>query len=451
MAKTKTTYVCQECGVSSPKWIGQCQSCGKWNTYVEEVVVKTKTGIRKKEVVSKPVKINDIVSETTPRIDLRSIELNRVLGGGMVKGSLVLLGGEPGIGKSTLILQLSLRLKGRRILYVSGEESIQQIKLRGERIGIKNEECILLAETQLENIIIHVDDIKPEFVVIDSIQTISTERIESSPGSVSQIRECTTEILRYAKQHNIPFILIGHINKEGNLAGPKILEHIVDTVLQFEGDQNHYYRILRSIKNRFGSTSEIGIFEMQSTGLREVNNASELLISQSKENYSGTAVAATIEGNRPILIEAQALVSTAAYGTPQRSVTGFDLRRLNMLLAVLEKRARFKLSNKDVFLNLAGGVKVNDPSIDLGVLVAILSSDLNLAISRDYCFTGEVGLTGEIRAVSRIDQRIGEAEKLGFTKIFVSGYNKKGLDTKNYKIAIEYVNRVEDVFNKLFR
>ncbi len=451
MAKTKTTYVCQECGVSSPKWIGQCQSCGKWNTYVEEVVVKPKTGIRKKEVVSKPIKINDIVSETTPRIDLRSIELNRVLGGGMVKGSLVLLGGEPGIGKSTLILQLSLRLKGRRILYVSGEESIQQIKLRGERIGIKNEECILLAETQLENIIIHVDDIKPEFVVIDSIQTISTERIESSPGSVSQIRECTTEILRYAKQHNIPFILIGHINKEGNLAGPKILEHIVDTVLQFEGDQNHYYRILRSIKNRFGSTSEIGIFEMQSTGLREVNNASELLISLSKENYSGTSVAATIEGNRPILIEAQALVSTAAYGTPQRSVTGFDLRRLNMLLAVLEKRARFKLSNKDVFLNLAGGVKVNDPAIDLGVLVAILSSDLNLAINKDYCFTGEVGLTGEIRAVSRIDQRIGEAEKLGFTKIFVSGYNKKGLDTKNYRIAIEYVNRVEDVFNKLFR
>jgi len=451
MAKTKTTYVCQECGVSSPKWVGQCQSCGKWNTYVEEVVVKAKTGIRKIEKVSKPIKINDIVSETTPRIDLRSIELNRVLGGGMVKGSLVLLGGEPGIGKSTLILQLSLRLKGRRILYVSGEESIQQIKLRGERIGIKNEECILLAETQLENIIIHVDDIKPEFVVIDSIQTISTERIESSPGSVSQIRECTTEILKYAKQHNIPFILIGHINKEGNLAGPKILEHIVDTVLQFEGDQNHYYRILRSIKNRFGSTSEIGIFEMQSTGLREVNNASELLISQSKENYSGTSVAATIEGNRPILIEVQALVSTAAYGTPQRSVTGFDLRRLNMLLAVLEKRARFKLSNKDVFLNLAGGVKVNDPAIDLGVLVAILSSDLNLSINKDYCFTGEVGLTGEIRAVSRIDQRIGEAEKLGFAKIFVSGFNKKGLDTKNYKIAVEYVNRVEDVFNKLFR
>ena len=451
MAKIKTTYVCQECGVTSPKWVGQCQSCGKWNTYVEEVVVKEKAGIRNIEKISKPVKINDIVSETTPRIDLRSIELNRVLGGGMVKGSLVLLGGEPGIGKSTLILQLSLRLKGRRILYVSGEESIQQIKLRGERIGIKNEECILLAETQLENIIIHVDDIKPEFVVIDSIQTISTDRIESSPGSVSQIRECTTEILKYAKQHNIPFILIGHINKEGNLAGPKILEHIVDTVLQFEGDQNHYYRILRSIKNRFGSTSEIGIFEMQSSGLREVNNASELLISQSNENYSGTSVAATIEGNRPILIEVQALVSTAAYGTPQRSVTGFDLRRLNMLLAVLEKRARFKLSNKDVFLNLAGGVKVNDPAIDLGVLVAVLSSDLNLAISRDYCFSGEVGLTGEIRAVSRIDQRIGEAEKLGFTKIFVSGYNKKGLDTRNYKIAIEYVNRVEDVFNKLFR
>ncbi len=451
MTKAKTTYVCQECGVSSPKWIGRCPSCGKWNTYVEEVVIKKEKNRSNYNKLSKPVKINEIVSETTARIDLRSIELNRVLGGGMVKGSLVLLGGEPGIGKSTLILQLSLRLKGRRILYVSGEESLQQIKLRGERIGIKNDECILLSETLLENIMIHVDDIRPEFVVIDSIQTISTDRIESSPGSVSQIRECTNEILRYAKQNNTPFILIGHINKEGNLAGPKILEHIVDTVLQFEGDQNHYYRILRSIKNRFGSTSEIGIFEMQNTGLREVNNASELLISQSKENYSGTSVAATIEGNRAILIEVQALVSTAAYGTPQRSGTGFDLRRLNMLLAVLEKRARFKLSNKDVFLNLAGGVKVNDPAIDLGVLVAILSSDLNLSISKDYCFTGEVGLTGEIRAVSHIDQRISEAEKLGFSKIFISGYNKKGLDKRNYKISIEYVNKVEEVFNKLFR
>ena len=453
MAKNKTSYFCQSCGVESSKWVGRCPSCGEWNTLVEEIVVKDKKdkGSFYNEVNSKPIKINEIISEKTPRIDLRSIELNRVLGGGLVIGSLVLLGGEPGIGKSTLVLQLSLRLKNRKILYVSGEESLQQIKLRADRIGSKNDNCYLLSETRLENIISHTKNINPEFVVIDSIQTISTDRIESSPGSVSQIRECTAEILRFAKSNNIPFILIGHINKEGSLAGPKVLEHIVDTVLQFEGDRDHFYRILRSIKNRFGSTSEIGIFEMQHTGLREVNDASELLISNNDDSFSGTAVAATIEGNRSLLIEVQALVSTAAYGTPQRSSTGFDLRRLNMLLAVLEKRAGFKLSNKDVFVNLAGGVRISDPSIDLAVITSVMSSNLDIAIPWNYCFAGEVGLTGEIRPLNKIEQRIGEAEKLGFKRIYISEHNKKNLIKKSYKIEIIFARKVSTIFKSIFK
>ena len=453
MSKTRTSYFCQSCGVESAKWVGKCPSCGEWNTLIEEVIVKAK---KDKESLffnsgSKPVRLDEINSEESPRIDLRSVELNRVLGGGLVPGSLVLLGGEPGIGKSTLALQLSLRLKNRKILYVSGEESMHQIKLRAERIGAKNENCYLLSETYLDSIFSHIKNISPEFVVIDSIQTISSERIESSPGSVSQIRECTAEILRFAKSNNIPFILIGHINKEGTIAGPKVLEHIVDTVLQFEGDRDHFYRILRSVKNRFGSTSEIGIFEMQQNGLREVTDTSELLISGDSGKYSGTTVSATIEGNRAILIEVQALVSTAAYGTPQRSSTGFDLRRLNMLLAVLEKRAGFRLSNKDVFINLAGGVKVSEPSIDLGVITAVMSSNLDIAIPGNYCFAGEVGLTGEIRPLSRIEQRIGEASKLGFKRIYISEHNRKNIPDKSSKIEIVYVNRVEDVFKSLFK
>ncbi len=452
MAKAKTAFFCQECGFESPKWVGNCPSCKSWNTFVEEPVLKKVTSIvGETSQQNKAIKISEIPIEDTVRLDLRSAELNRVLGGGLVPGSLVLIGGEPGIGKSTLVLQLALRLKDRKVLYVSGEESYRQLKLRADRVGAKNDECLLLCETQLELILSQAKHIQPEFVVIDSIQTIITERVESSPGSVSQVRECTSEIMKFAKTLNIPFLIIGHINKEGSIAGPKILEHMVDTVLQFEGDQNHVYRILRSIKNRFGSTSEIGIFEMQHTGLREVNNPSELLLTKRTEKLSGIAVAATIEGNRPILIEVQALVSTAVYGTPQRSAIGFDTRRLNMLLAVLEKRMGFKLSHKDVFLNLAGGVKVNDPAIDLCVLASILSSDLNISIDNYTCFAGEVGLTGEIRPVGRIDQRIGEAQKLGFNRIFVSSFNQKGLDTSKYTIEIVFESRVEKVFKQLFR
>jgi DNA repair protein RadA/Sms len=397
------------------------------------------------------MKISDLAIEETIRTDLRSQELNRVLGGGLVPGSLVLIGGEPGIGKSTLALQLALRLKGKKVLYVSGEESARQIKLRAERIGVKNEECYILCETVLQNILANALSMKPDFVVIDSIQTITTSQVESSPGSVSQVRESTAEILRFAKNEHIPFIIIGHINKEGSIAGPKVLEHMVDTVLQFEGDQNHVYRILRSVKNRFGSTSEIGIFEMQHTGLREVNNPSELLLTHRDEPVSGITVAATIEGNRPILIEVQSLVSSAVYGMPQRSGIGFDVKRLNMLLAVLEKRVGFRLSNKDVFLNLAGGVRVSDPALDLAVTAAVISSDLNLATGNETCFAGEIGLSGEIRPVSRIDQRISEAEKLGFKKMIISSYNTKGLDLSKYNIEIVTESRIEKLFRLLFR
>ena len=452
MAKSKNVFVCQSCGVQSPKWIGKCPSCGAWNSYVEEVVHVESSSKKVYQTGSgnKPILIDQVDSYQEQRIDTNNLELNRVLGGGLVPGSLVLIGGEPGIGKSTLALQVALKIKNQKVLYISGEESIQQIKLRADRIGVENANCYLLSETMLENIFPHIDSVDPDIMVVDSIQTLHTETIESSAGSVSQIRECTAAILKYAKEKGLPVFLIGHINKEGNIAGPKILEHIVDTVLQFEGDINYMYRILRATKNRFGSTSELGIFEMQNAGLREVNNPSELLLSQSHENLSGTAIAATINGIRPFLIEVQALVSTAAYGTPQRSSTGFDLRRLSMLLAVLEKRAGFRLASKDVFLNIAGGLKVDDPAIDLAVVCAILSSDQDLPFDPSICFTGEIGLSGEIRQVNRIEQRISEAEKLGFKQIFIPKNNKKGADFSRFTIDIVFVGKVTEVFKELF-
>nr|MBD3621799.1 DNA repair protein RadA [Sunxiuqinia sp.] len=452
MAKLKTVYTCQNCGSQSPKWVGRCTNCGEWNTYIEEAVVKEIKSPLSSRTASgaKPQKLTEVSAEQIQRIDCHNKELNRVLGGGLVPGSLVLVGGEPGIGKSTLVLQVALDLKSKRILYVSGEESIQQIKIRANRLKRENDNCYFLSETSLENILTHCEHLEPEVLIIDSIQTVSTAYIESSPGSVSQIRECTNGILKFSKERQIPAILIGHITKEGSLAGPKVLEHMVDTVLQFEGENQYLYRILRSIKNRFGSTSELGIFEMNNEGMREVSNPSELLINKDHEGLSGTAISGAIEGNRPLMIEIQSLVSTAAYGTPQRSSTGFDLRRLNMLLAVLEKRAGFKLASKDVFLNIAGGLKVDDPAIDLAVITAILSSNFDLAVDNKLCFTGEVGLSGEIRAVNRLEQRIAEAEKLGMQKIFIPK-SGKGLDRSKFKIQIEPVDRVEDFFKKLFR
>lgn len=454
-AKTKSAWFCQSCGVESAKWIGKCPSCNEWNSFVEEVVVKSKpnqvVGSNGQSKKNKPLKISEISSSEEARFDTKNNELNRVLGGGLVQGSLILIGGEPGIGKSTLALQIALNLKSYTTLYVSGEESAQQIKLRGNRINSDNENCLIVSETSMENIFSHIKNTSPDIIVIDSIQTLGTETIEASPGSVSQIRECTSQLLRFAKESATPVLLIGHITKDGNLAGPKILEHMVDTVLQFEGDQNHMYRILRSTKNRFGSTSEMGIYEMQHNGLREVSNPSELLLSQEDESLSGVTISASIEGMRPFLIEIQALVSSAAYGTPQRSSTGFDLRRLNMLLAVLEKRAGFKLSTKDVFLNIAGGIKVNDPAIDLAVILAILSSSTDISIPKEVCFAGEIGLSGEIRPVSRIDQRIGEAEKLGFKQIFIPKHNSKGLDVSKFKIKIHQVSKVGQVFQTLFK
>ena len=455
MAKTKSVYVCQNCGVSSPKWIGRCPSCGEWNSFVEEIVnkepaIKTQTA-GFETTVQKPVLITDVETTVESRIDTNNNELNRVLGGGLVNGSLVLIGGEPGIGKSTLVLQVVLNLKDKRTLYVSGEESVNQLKLRAERLKFKNPDCYIVSETSLEQVFIHVQNVKPDLVIIDSIQTITTENIESSPGSVSQVRECTAALLKFCKTSAIPVLLIGHINKEGSIAGPKVLEHIVDTVLQFEGDQHYMYRILRPIKNRFGSTSELGIFEMQQSGLREVSNPSELLLTQNHEGLSGVAIASAIEGIRPFLIEVQSLVSSAAYGIPQRSSTGFDLRRLNMLLAVLEKRAGFKLSQKDVFMNLAGGIKVNDPAIDLAVISAILSSSLDLALETHVCMAGEVGLSGEIRPINRIEQRIHEAEKLGFKKMIIPNTNLKSLDLKKINIELIQVRKVEEAFRVLFK
>ena len=457
-SKAKTTFFCQSCGTQHNKWVGKCSSCGEWNTLVEEVVKKeTKNdrlqlfaGNKDPKQSNKPELLQEIGLQDYPRISVPGKELTRVLGGGIVPGSITLFGGEPGIGKSTLMLQLALRLKNLRVLYVSGEESEQQIKMRAERIGITTDTCYILQETNTQNIFQQIVEIQPQLVIIDSIQTIHTSYIESSPGSVSQVRECTAEFLRFAKETNTPVFMIGHITKEGSLAGPKVLEHMVDTVLQFEGDTNHIYRLLRATKNRFGSTNEMGIYEMSGDGLREVTNPSEILITQREQATSGVAIAATMEGNRPMLIETQALVSSAAYGVPQRSSTGFDLRRLSMLLAVLEKRCGFKLAIKDVFINIAGGIKVEDPGIDLALVCGILSSNEDLPIAQNVCFAAEVGLTGEIRPVNRIEQRISEAQKLGFEKIFISTFNKKGLDPKNYSIEIITVSKIEEVFNHLF-
>ena len=457
MAKTKTVYVCSHCGADSPKWLGKCPNCGEWNTYVEEVVAKEVPSAKRpvpsglsERGQARPVLLRDITAEKEDRLDMKDQELNRVLGGGLVKGSLVLIGGEPGIGKSTLVLQTILKLQDLKVLYVSGEESYRQLKMRADRLAPDSQNCLILCETNLEQIFVQAQNVQPDLLIIDSIQTIFTELVESSPGSVSQVRECSAAILKYAKESGMPVLLIGHINKEGSIAGPKVLEHIVDTVLQFEGDQHYMYRILRSIKNRFGSTAELGIYEMRQEGLREVSNPSELLLTQNHEGLSGVAIAAAIEGIRPFLIETQALVSSAVYGTPQRSATGFDIRRMNMLLAVLEKRAGFKLAQKDVFLNIAGGLRVNDPAIDLAVLAAVLSSSLDISIEPGVCMAGEVGLSGEIRPVNRIEQRIMEAEKLGFSRILIPYNNLKGFDTSRCRIQIVQVRKVEEAFRQLF-
>ncbi len=452
MAKLKTSFFCQNCGAQYAKWQGQCNSCKAWNTIAEEIIQKEeksswKAPTSEVKKAAKPLKIHEIVSALEVRMDTCDGELNRVLGGGIVPGSLILLGGEPGIGKSTLLLQISLKLP-YKTLYVSGEESQKQIKMRAERITTNGDNCYILTETKTQNIFRQIQEIEPEIVIIDSIQTLHTEYIEASPGSISQIRETTAELIKFAKETNIPVILIGHITKDGNIAGPKILEHMVDTVLQFEGDRNHVYRILRSLKNRFGSTSELGIYEMLGSGLREVSNPSEILISHKDVTLSGTAIASTLEGMRPLMIEIQALVSTAVYGTPQRSTTGYNAKRLNMILAVLEKRAGFRLGTKDVFLNITGGISIDDPAIDLAVVAAILSSNEDIPIGEGYCFAGEVGLSGEIRPVNRVDQRIQEAEKLGFSTIFVSKYNK--IAVKNTFIKIRLVSKIEDIVNELF-
>lgn len=465
MAKEKNIYVCSECGYESAKWVGKCSACGQWNTF-KEITIRTGTSSRRANTsvpggngynAAHPVLLSEVEAKNEMRYDLHDAELNRVLGGGLVPGSLLLLGGEPGIGKSTLLLQTLLRLTNRRILYVSGEESEQQIKLRADRLttgqGIalrEGEGPYLLCETRLEEVFTHAKNIKPELLVIDSVQTMSLEQVESSPGTISQVRECATALLKYAKENGVPVILIGHITKEGSLAGPKVLEHIVDAVLQFEGDRHYFYRILRCIKNRFGSTSELGIYEMRNEGLRPVDNPSELLLTQNDEALSGVAIAAALEGIRPFLIETQALVSTAAYGTPQRSATGFDLRRLNMLLAVLEKRVGFKLAQKDVFLNIAGGIRVTDPAIDLSVITAVLSSNVDTPIERDVCMAGEVGLSGEIRPVTRIAQRIAEAQKLGFRRMILPKASMKGLSTENVTIELVPVARVEHALRELF-
>lgn len=454
MAKDKTIFFCNSCGYESPKWAGKCPACGSWNSFVEQVVrggasqraaAPLMSGIQ-----SQPVLIDSVASDELPRLDMGDAELNRVLGGGLVPGSLVLLGGEPGIGKSTLVLQTILGMPSRRVLYVSGEESVQQIKLRADRIPHTQGNCHIVCETVLETVFTHIMNVNPELLVIDSIQTMCTESVDSSPGSMSQVRECTAMLLKFAKENNVPVILIGHITKDGAIAGPKILEHIVDVVIQFEGDQHHIYRVLRSIKNRFGSTAELGIYEMRREGLRQVSNPSELLLSERHAGMSGVAIASAIEGVSPFLIEAQALVSTAAYGTPQRSATGFDIRRMNMLLAVLEKRVGFKLAQKDVYLNIAGGLRVNDPAIDLSVISAILSSNMDVEIEPTVCMSGEVGLSGEIRPVNRIEQRIAEAAKLGFKQIIVPKSNVKGLDLSRFSIEVLPVSKVEQAFHHIF-
>ncbi len=452
MAKVKSAFFCQNCGHETPKWLGKCPSCSEWNTFVEEIIGNNSSDIvafSTSKRNSKPQVLQEIENQEHARIELNDQELNRVLGGGIVPGSLILFGGEPGIGKSTLILQIAIKESNLKVLYVSGEESEQQIKMRAERIGLENKDCFILTETNIQNIVSQAEEIKPSLLVIDSIQTIYNPSIESSPGSISQVRECTAKLLRYAKQSNTPIFLIGHITKEGSLAGPKVLEHMVDTVMQFEGDRNHVYRLLRTIKNRFGSTNELGIYEMLGNGLRQVSNPSEILITNTDSSLSGIAIAATLEGNRPILVEVQALVSTAAYGTPQRSSTGFDGKRLNMLLAVMEKRCGFKLGAKDVFLNIAGGIKVDDPAIDLAVVAAVLSSNADIPISNNIALSAEVGLSGEIRPVNRLDQRIHEAEKLGFEKIILSKH-AKGIEQENYKIEIVKCAKMDEVVKALF-
>ena len=451
MAKLKTAFFCQNCGSHYPKWMGQCSACKEWNTLIEEVIQnpkKTPIGLSKIQASSKPTKIQDIDNSDNPRLNSKDEELNRVLGGGIVPGSLILIGGEPGIGKSTLLLQISLFLN-IKVLYVSGEESNQQIKRRANRINSNSKSCYILNETNVETIIQQINSIEPELIIIDSIQTLQTDTIESSPGSVSQIKESASHFLKYAKKTNLPVIMVGHITKDGGIAGPKILEHMVDVVLNFEGDRNHIYRILRSKKNRYGSTAEIGIYEMLNDGLRQVSNPSELLISSNKSPLSGNAIAATIEGIRPIMIEIQALVSSAVYGTPQRSTTGFNSKRLNMLLAVLEKKAGFNLGTKDVFLNITGGIKIEDPAIDLAVIAAILSSNINLPIPHGICFAAEIGLSGELRNISKIDQRINEAEKLGFKFLILSDAAKISKIPK--KIKILQFSRIEDLIKNLFK
>lgn len=479
MAKDKTMYVCSNCGYESAKWLGKCPACGEWSSF-KEIKVAATTGVsaaknaamslRHKDGAStvwtgshnRPIRLHDISAKDEPRIDTHDAELNRVLGGGIVPGSIILLGGEPGIGKSTLTLQTVLGMTDKRVLYVSGEESAHQIKMRAERLRptLPSDEInqapetldnvFILCETSLENIYGHIQEVQPQIVIIDSIQTIATESVDSAPGSISQVRECAASLLRFAKTSGVPVLLIGHINKEGTLAGPKILEHIVDTVIQFEGDQHYMYRILRSIKNRFGSTSELGIYEMLQNGLRQVSNPSELLLTQDHEGLSGIAISSAIEGVRPFLVETQALVSTAAYGTPQRSATGFDQRRLNMLLAVLEKRVGFKLIQKDVFLNIAGGLRVTDMAMDLSVIAAVLSSNVDTPIETGWCMAGEVGLSGEVRPISRVEQRVAEAEKLGFSHIILPVYNLKGFNPHKYHIEIHPVRKVEGALRLLF-
>lgn len=442
MAKQKTVFYCQNCGAESAKWVGKCPSCNEWNTYVEEVVKKAPVSQGNfRPVVSDPILIQEVSPLKVNRILTGSGELDRVLGGGIVPGSLILLGGEPGIGKSTLLLQMAIHLK-KKILYVSGEESAEQIKLRAERIGIKTESCYLLAETSLDAVFANAEKMRPDILILDSIQTLYSERLDATPGSVSQVKECTAQLMKYAKQTHIPIFLVGHINKDGAIAGPKVLEHMVDTVLQFEGDRNMIYRILRTIKNRFGPTSELGIFEMQGSGLREVTNPSEILILPREENMSGISIGATMEGNRPLLIESQALVSPATYGTPQRSATGYDVKRLNMLLAVLEKRMGLRLSQQDVFLNIAGGMRIQDPSMDMAICAALYSSYEEQPISEKVCFAGEIGLGGEVRSVSQIDRRIMEAEKLGFERIIISRHQMGSEAAKKAKIDVLGIGKI---------
>ncbi len=459
MGKIRKVFICSECGAESPKWFGKCPACESWNTCIEEVVSRDTQEDKQRvwQVTpsishkgATPIALTNIQSGTTNRIETPNQELNRVLGGGIVPGSLVLIGGQPGIGKSTLMLQIAMEVPAR-VLYVSGEESNEQIKMRAERIGVLRDECYILTETNTSKILTHAQNLAPQLIIIDSIQTLASPHLDAISGSISQIRECTGELQRYAKETNVPIFIIGHITKEGSIAGPKLLEHIVDAVLQFEGDRHYTYRILRTLKNRFGSTDEMGIYEMQANGLREVSNPSELLLSQTDEALSGSAVAATMEGMRPMLIETQALVSTAVYGNPQRSATGFDLRRLSMLLAVLEKRGGFPFGQNDVFLNIAGGIRVDDPAIDLAIVSALISSLEDVAIPDKVCFAGEVGLSGEVRAVNRVEQRIQEADKLGFEQIFISKYNTKGLDPKRFSIQIFKLGKVEELYNMMFK